>query len=246
MNIFKDINFIHFDIIDSTNNWAKANASKLDIKCLTCITASEQTEGRGRFSRRWISPKGNLYATLFFTLPAEVSYLKNLGQILAYACICVLKENSFGAQIKWPNDILIEKKKVSGVLSETLPLNDRIGVVLGIGINVNMDGESLKNIDQPATSLSLLSKKSWDLDALLKSLVHQFLQCFEILQEKGFAPFQSDFQQLLAYKGKEISCYDGSKMVKGICHAITKEGGLEILLPSGKFATLLAGEIEFS
>lgn len=242
----KNIDYIHFDIIDSTNTWVKTNAHTLNPDGLSCITALEQTAGRGRFSRKWISPRGDIYATLFFTIPAGSPYLANIGQLLAYSCASVLKEKGFNAQIKWPNDLLIDGKKVAGVLCETVPLNNRIGIALGIGINVNMGEELLKAIDQPATSLAQLSLKTWSLEQILSPLVQQFMHDFKILQQQGFEPFQSRFQNLLAYKGKEISCNDGAKIIKGICQGITKDGRLELILPSGKPLTLTAGEVKFA
>lgn len=224
----KTISYIHFDTIDSTNTWAKANAHLLNPVQITCITASEQTGGRGRFKRRWLSPRGdNIYMTLFFCIPKESPYLSNLGQILAYSFATLLREKGIAAELKWPNDILIEEKKVGGVLSEIISLEDRIGVCLGIGININMDEKLLKTIDQPATSLKGFSRQEI-LDLILK----QFLHDLEILQKKGFAAFQSAFNRLLAFKGK--------KMAYGLCHGVTEKGHLQVLLPSGKTTTIVS------
>lgn len=245
--MFKSINYIHFDTIDSTNTWAKSNARNLDPEQFTCITALEQTAGHGRFMRKWLSPRGqNIYATLFFGIPKENSYLSNLGQVLAYSCALVLKEKGFPAQIKWPNDILIDGKKIAGILSEAVTLPSYIGMALGIGINVNMTEELLSTINQPATSLAQLSQTTWKLEQVLEPLLQQFLGDLEKLKKKGFSSFHTEFNKLLAHKGKEISCHDGTKVVKGICQAITKEGHLELLLASGKTVTMLAGELKFN
>lgn len=242
----KNIDFIHFDKIDSTNTWVKKNGHTLDPNGISCITALEQTAGRGRFSRKWLSPRGDIYATLFFTIPQGCPYLSNLGQILAYACACVLKEKGFEAEIKWPNDLLIVGKKVAGVLCETFSLNDRTGIALGIGINVNMSDDLLKTIDQPAISLAQLSVQTWNLEQLLTPLLEQFLKDLEQLQKHGFAPFQSKFQNFLAFKEQEISCNDGTHIIKGICKGITKDGKLELALPNGKSAFLNAGEVKLA
>src|SRR5690242_2426664 len=92
----KNIYYIHFDSIDSTNTWTKKNAATLDPDQLTCVTALEQTAGRGRFFRKWLSPKGqNIYASFFFCLPADCPYIINLGQVLSLSCITVLKKKGF-------------------------------------------------------------------------------------------------------------------------------------------------------
>lgn len=240
----KDIYFIHFDTIDSTNSWTKKNASTLDPNQLTCVTALEQTAGRGRFCRKWISPKGNIYATLYFCLPRNCPYLINLGQVLSLSCVAVLKNKGFLPQIKWPNDILLEGKKVAGILCETVSFEDRIGIVLGIGINVNMRQDFLEIIDQPATSLSQLSGHTWTLEQIIEPILKQFINDLELLTSKGFEPFRPFYEELLAFKGEQISCSDGIKTIQGICHSINSDGKLNLLLSDGHMKTLSAGELK--
>jgi BirA family biotin operon repressor/biotin-[acetyl-CoA-carboxylase] ligase len=234
---YKNIYYIHFDTIDSTNTWTKNNAHTLDQSRVTCITALEQTAGRGRFLRKWVSPRGqNIYATIFFNLPVNCSYLLNVGQVLALSCVNVLKNKGFSAQIKWPNDLMLEGKKVAGILCETIRFSDRIGVVLGIGINVNMTKELLDTIDHPAISLAQLSGHTWTLEQILDPLLRHFLDNLALLQEKGFELFQSQIDSLLAYKGQTITCSDQGRTVQGICHSIDKEGRLAVVVnyPSDK------------
>jgi BirA family transcriptional regulator, biotin operon repressor / biotin---[acetyl-CoA-carboxylase] ligase len=239
------IHYVHLDTIDSTNNWVKSHLQELTP--FTCVTAQEQTAGRGRLERHWVSPRGeNIYASLYLHLPLGSSYLSNLGQIMAFACASILRELGFQAEIKWPNDIVVHRKKIGGVLTETVTLGEHIGVIIGIGLNVNMPAETLAAIDQPATSLLQLSKKKWDLQELTVLLMNHFLQNLELLKKSGFAPFQAPFESMLAYKGQEITCRDGTRTLKGICHSITKDGRLQLQLPSGEIKLLLAGEIGIS
>jgi len=247
MGNLKNICYIHFDTIDSTNNWAKANAHTLDPNQFTCITALEQTAGRGRWFRKWVSPRGeNIYASIFFCLPRNCPYLSNLGQVLSLSCATMLKKKGFATQIKWPNDILLSGKKVAGILTEAVTFEDRIGIVLGIGLNVNMSKELLDSIDQPATSLAQLSGQTWAVEKILESLLKQFLKDLELLQDKGFAPFLTLYEQLLAYKGQLITCHDGLQPIKGICHSISSDGRLNLELADGKVALISSGEIKFS
>ncbi len=240
----KNIHYIHFDTIDSTNTWTKKNASTLDPNQLTCVTALEQTAGRGSFGRKWISPKGqNIYATLFFCVPLGCPYLNNIGQILSLSCVTVLKKKGFHPQIKWPNDLLLSGKKVAGILCETTLFDDTIGIVLGIGINVNMQQDYLDMIDQPATSLSQLSGQTWTLEQIIEPILKEFIKDLEILETHGFKPFLSAYEGLLSSKGKAISCHDGIHTFKGICHSINSDGRLNLLLPDGQMKILSAGEI---
>jgi len=238
------IDFIQLETVSSTNTWAKENASKFNPSHLTCITALEQTAGRGRQEKKWISPKGsNLYTTLYFTAAENASYLSNLGQIMALSCAELLHEMKVPVQIKWPNDLLIHTKKIGGVLTETVIRNNCVGVVLGLGLNVNMPGAILRSIDQPATSLHLVLQKHLEPLSLLQPLLKLFIAHLTELQLRGFAPFQTRFLELLAYRGESITVHLPQEDVQGICDSITPDGRLKLRLPSGKFLTFSAGEI---
>jgi len=240
----KDVIYIHFDTVGSTNNWAKAHAAELDPNRLTCITASEQTAGRGRFARKWVSPPGeNIYATFYFCVPKGFPHLVNLGQILALSCASALRSLGFDPKIKWPNDILLAGKKAGGVLAETVDLKELRGCALGIGLNVNMGKEHLASTGQPATSLAQVSGRMWKLEEVLEPLLQQFLQDLEKLKKEGFGPFQAFLNELLAYKGQTISCRDGEALHEGICQGVDVKGTLELLLPSGQVVRILAGEV---
>lgn len=237
-----NIDFIHLDSVDSTNNWVKSHAPTL--KPFTCVTAREQTAGRGRFERHWVSPRDlNLYATLYFTVPNGSVYLPNIGQLMAFSCVKMLLQQKFSAEVKWPNDILIDNKKAGGVLTETVTQGKVTGVILGIGLNVNMEEALLRTIDKPATSLAAISGKMWDIQQVLDLLLHQFLQDLALLQKEGFKPFRASFEKHLALKGHSITCHDGSRTITGICHSMTDDGRLQLQLPSGELIALTAGEI---
>lgn len=171
------IQYIQLDTIDSTNNWAKKHPAP--PQHLLCITAEEQTAGRGQHARSWVSPRGvNLYASFCFCIPRHCPLLPELGLLLAQSLTAILKKRGFSPQIKWPNDILISNKKIAGILSEAVTGKEEIQVVLGIGINVNMSAADCLAIDQPATSLQLeaLDKAPLSREALLHELLEQFLQ----------------------------------------------------------------------
>jgi BirA family biotin operon repressor/biotin-[acetyl-CoA-carboxylase] ligase len=239
MEYNKKIYYLHFDTIDSTNTWAKKNAATLDPDHLTCITALEQTAGRGRGGRKWISPKGqNIHATLFFTLPTHSRIVANLSQILSLSCAKVLKEKGFSPQIKWPNDLLLSRKKVAGVLCETVSFPEYLGIVLGIGINLNMSEELLSQIDQPAISLAQLSGHTWEKEQILEPLLIQFLKDLEQVVNKGFSAIHADYEKLLIFKGETISCRVGGSKVQGVLESIQQDGRLNLRLVTGELMVL--------
>ena len=232
-----EIDYIHLDSVDSTNNWVKTHVSEL--ASLTCVTARQQTAGRGRFERKWVSPRDqNIYATLYFTLS---TYLSNTGQLMAFSCVQQLRKHGFHALVKWPNDILIDSKKAGGVLTETISQQKQIDVIVGIGLNVNMDKQTLQTIDQAATSMAVSSGKQWDANTILHELMEQFCKNLTLLKEKGFKPLRHEFENYLAYKGQVITCLDGTRKVEGVCQGMTDEGKLVLL--SKERIELSAGEM---
>ncbi len=238
---------IHFETIDSTNTWVKNHAHELDPSGITCVTADEQTAGRGRYHRTWISPKNqNITATLYFCIEKGTPYVGNIPQILALCCVRLLKDLGIRAQIKWPNDILAEGKKIAGILCEVVDLQKCLGIVLGIGLNVNMNEEVIATIDQPATSLFALTGKTHNKKRVLKHLVQEFVTALPLLQKEGFAPFYAPFSKALAFQGEEVTFFNGVKTVRAILQGLTEQGHLLLVLPSGKLQEVSSGEIVFS
>jgi BirA family biotin operon repressor/biotin-[acetyl-CoA-carboxylase] ligase len=235
---------IHLDSIDSTNTYAKQHSASFAPDRITCITAEEQTAGRGRFQRKWVSPRGvNLYATFYFRLPAHTLHLISMGQVMTYSFASLLLQAGLHPKIKWPNDVQLEGKKISGVLCETSFTRDFADLFLGIGVNVNLEEKIAKQIDQPATSLLIETGRSWDRQALLKALQKQFAANLEKFEKEGFFPFHSAFENLLAYKGQTVRCFDGKKEWVGICHSLTNDGQLNLYLPDKTIYTVLSGEL---
>lgn len=237
------VDFIQLGSITSTNTWAKDHLAQLNLAHLTCITATEQTHGRGRMKRTWTSPPGGLYVTLCFSIPPGAPYCANLGQLLTLACAETLLTFNLPIQIKWPNDLLIEDKKIGGVLAETTAFATQTVAIIGLGLNVNLPKETLHSIGQPATSLCLLLHTALDPLSLLEPLLAHFFRLYETLHTSGFSALQPRFQELLAYHGMPITVDLPQRRVHGICDSITSIGCLKIRLPNGTFETLSIGDV---
>lgn len=163
------INFIHFSTIESTNGWAKKHLSSFPKDQLTLITADEQSAGYGQNKRYWLAPKeeGLCVSFCFYAENADGFVLT---RYMAESLLGLLQQHGVKGQIKWPNDILVEGKKIAGILTEMV---DHF-VIIGVGCNVNMPESTLKKIDQPATSLYVLTHKMFSTKELLTSLVEFF------------------------------------------------------------------------
>ncbi|MCB1080878.1 MAG: biotin--[acetyl-CoA-carboxylase] ligase [Chlamydiia bacterium] len=240
-----EVTYIHLKAVTSTNTWAKENHTHFDLNKLTRITASEQTQGRGRFNRSWISPKDvNLYVTYFFTNRKNGADLNNLSQLLCLSIVRMLHHQKLSPQIKWPNDVQVHGKKIAGILCEVIDLHDKHGVIIGAGINVNMSKEDLDIIDQPATSILKETGEVLPLDPLLKLLDQFFIDDLTLYQAEGFKPFYKSYDSLLTHKGQPITLRQNGDALTGTLHSLNPDGRLNLLLDSGEIKTVSTGEIK--
>ena len=227
----------HFDVIDSTNTWAKGHVDEFDSSALILVTATAQTGGRGRFKRKWHSPSGvNIYATFCFFV--EFSCLDRVGvghipQLLALSTVSCLEYLHFQPKVKWPNDVLLSGKKVAGILCETTSGQDERGrwVICGIGCNVNMPQEELDLIDRPATSLLVETKEenSYDVESVLQLIQNAFRANLNRFLDTGFAPFFQDYQQHSCFKEEQaIRFHDNQHIVEGFFYSLNPDGSLTL------------------
>ena len=238
---------VQLDTVDSTNTYAKLHANEFSKDTITCITAEEQTAGRGRLGRKWSSPRGvNLYISLFFCLQAKLKNLACLGHLGIHSLIHVLSAKNIASLIKWPNDVLLNGKKLAGVLCELSTVGSIVEVVLGIGLNVNMPTNLLEKIDQPATSLLAESGHQWDREELLAHFQRQFVKDLGLFKKEGFAPFAPTFNERLAFKGKQVRVLEGTQEWTGICRSVTTDGELHLELSENRFHNCSSGILSYT
>ena len=234
------IKHYHFALVDSTNQWAK----EWQAEGLTLVTASAQSRGRGRLNRAWFSPKGkNLYATfcLFLLRPEEAG---QIGQLLALSAAQMLQKFTLPAALKWPNDLLVEQKKIAGVLCETRFLKEKQGLLCGIGLNVNMDQEEAGCIDQKATSMAIELKEKCSLELICNQLSKQFCSNLQLFFQAGFTPFLSSLQSAFIHRpGQIVEIGQGEKKIKGQFIQVNEKGALELKLFSGEVKPFYSGEL---
>ena len=193
-----------FDTISSTNDYLlrKEKNKNKDIKI--CI-AEEQTKGRGRRGKSWISPK---FKNIYFSLN---SYLKKedlpgLSIAVALSVSEVLTKINVMSLIKWPNDLLVGNKKICGILIETAKVGQLTKVVIGIGINVNMEYSEL--IDQEWTSIKLEKKQSVDRNSIITEMINQLCITLNKFEQEEFDYFLNKFTSLDLLKDKEFTLKD--------------------------------------
>ena len=193
-----------FDTISSTNDYLlrKEKNKNKDIKI--CI-AEEQTKGRGRRGKSWISPKfKNIYFSLNSYLKKED--LSGLSIAVALSVSKVLTKINVMSMIKWPNDLLVGNKKICGILIETAKVGELTKVVIGIGINVNMEYSEL--IDQEWTSIKLEKKQSVDRNSIITEMINQLCITLNKFEQEEFDYFINKFTSLDLLRDKEFTLKD--------------------------------------
>lgn len=175
------MDIIYLDTVDSTNNYAKAHL--VDLIDQTVIVAKNQTNGRGQFERKWVDlGSENIYMTIVLKPSEEfLQHYVNLTKYLA-DCLCeLIQEIGVNPRIKLPNDVLINGKKVAGILAETITQGNKSkGIALGIGINLNASVENLSKIDLPATALNIELGKDINKHEFLHALLGKFFAGYDV------------------------------------------------------------------
>ncbi len=235
---------ITLEKVDSTNIYAKNNLDVLEDR--TIIHALNQTSGRGRFDRKWIDlGEGNLFLS-FVLKPSNMfnEVYSNLTQYLSVVLCELLEEYGLKTQIKWPNDVLINGKKIAGILSETIVQGSNFkGLVLGLGVNLNAKQDDVNAIpDKIVTSLNLELNKNIDMYEFIQRLSDKFFANYDEFLLNGFELIKKDYISRVSFLDTEISVQVLNEVKSGLAKSISDSGEL-ILENNGKEFVLTIGDI---
>ena len=235
---------IKFDKLDSTNKYALNNIA--GILPNTVIQAEIQEAGRGRFSRKWISDKAhNCYIS--FVLKPDLKYRDNFPNLTQYLSVVLcqeLEKYELVPNIKWPNDVQVNGKKIAGILSEVaFSGHDFGGIVLGIGVNLNLETTDLDKIDIPATSINLEISKEVNSSEFIENFVKSFFEKYDEVLEKGFSSIKAQYISYCNFIGKEITIKNPEPTTLGTAIGISDDGALEILTPIGDVQKVISGDM---
>ncbi|MBQ8518841.1 MAG: biotin--[Agathobacter sp.] len=243
----------HFESIDSTNKKARELATEGAIHG-TLITADAQIAGIGRRGRSWSSERGTgIYMSMVLRPEIETDKASMLTLVAAMAVekaiqkVCnesaATNENRIEPMIKWPNDIVINKKKISGILTELALHGTEIDfVVLGIGINVN-NKTFPDEISQTASSICVEYGRDMDKEMLITEVWKQFAVYYErFLQTKDLSLFKEDYEKVLVNKEETVKVLDPLGEYIGIAKGITNTGEL-IVDTEGDVRYVSSGEV---
>ncbi len=232
--------------LDSTNAFLKQHCANLPD--FSVIWADEQTHGRGRFTRIWNSePCQDLTFSLLLPLTSlEQKLRQNITQIAALSVAQMLEGYGLKPSVKWPNDVLIQGEKISGILCEITETDERVCGVLGIGVNVNNSEEFLASLDIPATSLRCELNHKVVRQELLEKLLEIIINCFNVLCQTGFKQNQQEIKKRLAFINEPIIFTDVRQdSYSGKIIDLNDDGTLLFKCEKRGIISLNSGEIKF-
>ncbi len=241
-----NFNIIRFDTIDSTNSEA-ARQAKLGADEGLCIIATQQTAGRGRHGRTWVSGKdAGLYFSIVLRPKIDMRFLPLVTLMTGVAVYDALEELGLKPDIKWVNDILIGDKKICGILAETVETKTGLAVIVGIGINLTSQNFP-DEIADTATSIADLSVPGAVVTRDIETTLTKYLSYwYSILcGENGRVKILDEWQRRSSYfSGKSVRVTLESEIFDGITNGLEENGALRIKTADGSVKIVQAGDVE--
>ncbi len=227
--------------LPSTNTFLKERlAVENNLPSGKVIAAREQTQGRGRLDREWVSSTGeNLTFSIFLRGSYDRRKLPAASMAAAVAVAELLEAEGLKPALKWPNDVLVNGKKICGILSEGISG----GVIVGIGLNVNM--QNAEHIDQPATSVLIETGKRRDIDELLGKLLKHLSVRLDEWAQGGFFAIRKNWEVRIPNIGKSVTVRDGDAVRTGILDGFGPDGELLLRDKTGTVSAIWAGDVSF-
>lgn len=232
-----------FDCIDSTNAEAMRRM-QAGHQTSQLIVAGSQTAGRGRRGRQWLSPAGGgIYLSLTRAFDRPLGELQGLSLVTALAVLETLLGLGLDqARVKWPNDILIDQRKLSGILLESCGNGGQQIIVFGIGINLALPRAVVADIDRPVTDLERELGRPVNTANLLVDLLENWHRHLASYCSEGFQPFVCQWNSFDRYHDVEIDIISGNTRISGIGRGVDATGALLLETASG-LKTISGGEL---
>ncbi len=241
-------NVVFYDEIDSTNLEAR-RVSQGGAKQGLVVRADKQSAGKGRRGRSWESPaKENLYFSILLRPDILPQKAPMLTLVMAYSVVKALNRmictEGVALQIKWPNDVILSRKKVCGILTEMhLDGEQMDDVIIGVGINVNTT-EFSEELQGKATSVRLETDIVLERETLLEQILREFEKQYqEFLRVQDLSFLQEAYNQLLVNRDCEVTVLEPGSEYCGLALGINELGELLVQKENGSIETVYAGEV---
>lgn len=232
--------------VDSTNEWAKELAMYGACEG-TVVIAETQTGGRGRLGREWVSPTGGLWFSLILRPKLRPTEAVKLTFVAGLAVAKVLREMfDLKAETKWPNDVLVNERKICGILIEMSMKGETVNfVVVGVGVNANFDVEKVfpKPLRKVATSLENEVGRKVKLEHLFKGLLEKLENFYELFIKEGFDSVLEEWKNYAGFLGRHVEVTSPTEKLSGYALDVDREGALVLRLEDGTIRRILVGDV---
>ena len=231
---------IYYPSLASTMEVAKQEAQQ-GVTEGTVIIADEQTAGKGRIKRAWLTPKGNIaLSIILYPSIASLPYLIMLASLAVVHSIEAV--TGLKSQLKWPNDVLIKGKKVCGILIESKVRGDIVDyAIIGIGVNVNLRLHDFPEILPTATSLSDELGRDVSCLSLIRSLLVEIESLYSTLSTGGSV--YEEWRDSLVTLGRRVRVKSGENACEGIAESVAEDGSLLLRGSDGTLIKIVAGDV---
>lgn len=222
-------------VLDSTNAEVLRRMQRGAVGGLVCL-AEQQSAGRGRRGRQWVSPFGaNIYLSAAWEFTSAAA-LEGLSLAVGVAVAAALRSVGLpSATLKWPNDVLCDGAKLGGILVEMV--GDATGackIVVGIGLNVRMPPQAVADIDQQWTDVETAAGVEVSRNQIVIALLDELLPLLATYESGGFLPWREPWLALDAHAGREVTVSGGEQHTKGIARGIDATGALIVETETGE------------
>jgi BirA family biotin operon repressor/biotin-[acetyl-CoA-carboxylase] ligase len=239
--------FVYRPVAESTMDDARRMLERMRLTPGAVILADSQTEGRGRNGRTWVSPPDvNLYFTfLLFPEPRAVrplAYVTPLAVAAAIEEVAAAVGKKIVPDLKWPNDVLVDGRKIAGVLIEVDHLPDRLAAIVGVGINVNLDPDDFEEISGIATSIKAAIGAPVAREEVLASFCNHFESLYEEALSGSLRPFEAWRDRLVTLNRRVVAEVDGISLA-GRAVAVAEDGALIVERDDGVRERIEAGDV---
>ena len=237
-------NIIYYETLESTNQEIRSFAAKGEKEGLVLI-ADLQTKGKGRLQREWVGSKGDSIAMSILIKPDIPPYMApSITQVVALSvCRALNTTSGLDFKIKWPNDIILNGKKVCGILTEMDGEIDCLNyIIVGIGINVNQTSMP-SDISHKATSLKIELNKSIQRKNIVINILNEFEKSYEIFKSQGIKPFINELKNYSALINKTVVISNPFKSFNATVVDIDDEGYLIVENENGEKESVVGGDI---
>lgn len=216
------LKIIKLDTVTSTNDYARELGEKGERE-ITIVSAREQTMGEGRRKRKWYSPKDKGIYMSFLLRPLNVKEITFLPLLAAYAVVKALTSYA-DIKIKWPNDLILDGKKVGGILLKIQTTGNKDAfVVVGLGLNVNT---SKQELPPQATSLFCTTQRQYQLQHIFDKIVGEFLLWYQVFNKGATKDIIKKISKHMDTLNKKVKVLMNKKWIEGIAFSFDEQGAL--------------------